>query len=109
MKFISFAAIASVTLIASPAFADANLVKEKQCLQCHDASSDKIGPSFKKIAARWKDQKDAEKTLVATIRKGSVAGGGLHWPMKAEMPNDAERPLVSEKEAKKIFAWIMKQ
>lgn len=109
MKTIVSAVLASAALIAPPVFADAKLVQEKQCLQCHDVSADKAGPSFKKIAARWKDQKDAEKTLVATIRKGSVAGGGLHWSMKAEMPSDAERPLVSEKEAKKIFAWIMKQ
>lgn len=96
-------------LLALPAVADMKLVEAKQCLQCHDVAADKIGPSFHKIAALWKGKKDAEKTLMATVRKGSKAGGGLHWAMKAEMPDDTERPLVSEDEAKRIVRWIMKQ
>jgi cytochrome c len=109
MKVIIFAALACAALIGTPAFADAKLVQEKQCLHCHDVNADKAGPSFKKIAVRWKGQKEAEKTLVATIRKGSVEGGGQCWSMKAEMPNDRERPLISEDEAKQIYMWIMKQ
>lgn len=109
MKAIIFATLACAATISTPVFASATLVQEKQCVQCHDVSADKAGPSFKKIAANWKSKKDAESTLVATIRKGSKEGGGLHWKVKAEMPNDGERPLVSEDEAKKIYQWIMKQ
>lgn len=96
-------------LLAAPAVADMKLVEEKQCLQCHEVAADRVGPSFKKVAAAWKGKKDAEKMLMATVRKGSKAGGGLHWAMKAEMPDETERPQVSEDEAKRIVRWIMKQ
>lgn len=109
MKTIAGCSLVGTMLVCAPAFADAQLVKDKQCLQCHAIGEDTVGPSFKKIAGFWKGKENAEKTLVATIRKGSVAGGGLHWSMKAQMPSDAERPLVSEDEAKRIVKWIMSQ
>ena len=116
MKILLTGLISSSLLICTPAFANADLLKEKMCFQCHNVSPDKtgkslqrIGPSFQEVSARWKDNKDAEGTLVATIRKGSIEGGGIHWPMNAVMPNDSERPLVSDAEAKQILKWIMSQ
>ena len=99
-----------VALCAStPAFADLQLVQEKQCLQCHAVDKNLIGPSFKRIAYRWKGNPMAEKMLVATIRNGTKEGGGQHWSATTNMPDAWERPLVSEEEAQKIFAWIMRQ
>ena len=66
------------------------------------------GPAFQKIARVWKGRKDAEAMLVATIRKGSSGTGGPHWN-KATMPDQAERPTVSEAEAKQLVAWILRQ
>lgn len=109
MKKVAIAVFSGAVVFSAAAFADADLIKEKQCFQCHDVSADKIGPSFKKISGQWKGKPDAERTLIATIQKGSVKGGGLHWQMKAEMPNESERPLVSDAEAKRIFRWIMSQ
>lgn len=109
MKKIVLALFSGSVAFCAAALADADLVKDKQCLQCHEVSTDKIGPSFQKIAGQWKDKPEAERTLTATIQKGSVKGGGLHWQMKAEMPNESERPLVSDAEAKRIFLWIMSQ
>ena len=88
--------------------ADAKLAEQKQCMQCHAVDKDGAGPSFKKIKAQWKGKKDAEAKLVATISRGSEATGGPHWGA-AKMPNDAERPMVSDAEAKKLVKWIMKQ
>jgi cytochrome c len=109
MKTLVTVLIGGSVLMCAPAFAGMDLVEEKQCLQCHDVSANGIGPSFKAVSAKWKGNKDAEKTLITTIRQGSAAAGGVHWQMKAEMPNDSERPLVSETEAKTIFKWIMSQ
>ena len=71
-------------------------------------ATDGAGPAFKKIATLWRGRKDAEEKMVSTIRQGSSATGGPHWN-KATMPDQAERPLVSEAEAKRIAAWILKQ
>jgi cytochrome c len=92
--------------LGGQALASAKLAEEKQCMQCHAASQPPIGPTFEQIRAQWKGKKDAEAKLVAVISRGSDATGGPHWG-KAKMPNDAERPMVSDAEAKKIVKWIL--
>jgi cytochrome c len=106
LKYVWFVGLVSACTwtLASEA-----LVKDKQCLQCHAVEKDVIGPSFKRIAFRWKGNPTAEKMLIATIRNGTREGGGQHWSSTTEMPNSWERPLVSQAEAKQIFQWIMRQ
>ncbi len=84
------------------------LAREKQCMGCHDIQKDSAGPSFQKIAANWKGNKDAVRVMVKTIRMGSDAAGGPHWGA-AKMPNDSERPQVSEAEARQLANWIQNQ
>jgi cytochrome c len=91
-----------------PVLADQKLAESKQCFGCHAVASDGAGPAFKKIAVMWRGRKDAEEMLVRTIRQGSAATGGPHWN-KATMPDQAERPLVSDAEAKRLAAWVLKQ
>ena len=99
-----------VALCAShAAFANLQLVEEKQCLQCHAVDKNLIGPSFKRIAYRWNGNPVAEQMLISTIRNGTREGGGQHWSSTTNMPDAWERPMVSEQEAKKIFLWIMGQ
>jgi cytochrome c len=99
-----------LTLMAcAPALADIKLVEEKQCLQCHAVDKTLIGPSFKRIAFRWKGNPTAEKMLISTIQNGTRDGGGQHWSATTNMPDSWERPMVSNAEAQKIFEWIMKQ
>lgn len=94
--------------LSVPALADQKLAEAKQCFGCHAMATDGAGPAFKKIAVLWRGRKDAEAKLVATIRQGSSATGGPHWN-KATMPDQAERPLVSEAEAKRLAKWIVAQ
>ncbi|KRB39560.1 MULTISPECIES: c-type cytochrome [unclassified Acidovorax] len=109
MNKLSGSILIGVLMVSAPAFANSKLVKEKQCLQCHAVSKDTIGPSFKHIAKLWKGNHDAEKSLTATIQKGTTDGGGQHWEMKAKMPDGSERPPISDAEAKQIYKWIMRQ
>jgi cytochrome c len=103
-------ALAGALSLSLSVFADGgDLVKEKQCLQCHDVGKDVIGPSFKRIAFRWKGNPTAEKMLISTIQNGTLEGGGQHWSSTTHMPNAWERPVVSKAEAKTIFQWIMRQ
>ena len=50
------------------------MLKSKGCLACHDVDKKKMGPSLKDIAAKYKDDKAAEATLVAKLKeaKGAV-------------------------------------
>ena len=47
-----------------------DVAKAKGCMNCHAVDAKKAGPSFKAIAAKHKDSKDAQATLVAKLKDG---------------------------------------
>ena len=93
--------------MSASAFANLDLIQEKQCMQCHQVNKEAIGPSFKRIAFRWKGNPAAQQVLTSTIQQGTREGGGQHWTALTQMPDSSERPLVSNEEAKQIVHWIM--
>mgnify|MGYP003348151714 FL=1 len=48
----------------------ADLAKSKNCMNCHDLEKKKVGPSFKDIAAKNKDNKDAVASISAKLKDG---------------------------------------
>ncbi|MDD3482590.1 c-type cytochrome [Azovibrio restrictus] len=88
-------------LLATPllAHADQSLATAKNCMGCHAPEKKLIGPSYKDIAAKYKDQKDAEAMLVGKVMKGS---NGV-WGTMAMPP----ATNLSEAEAKKLVAWVL--
>lgn len=65
-------AVAAVLFVAGAASAQsgADLEKSKGCLTCHAADAKKIGPSWKDIASKHKDNKGAADMLVAKLKDG---------------------------------------
>ena len=63
-------AAASGFLFAGAAIAQSadDLLKSKGCLTCHAADVKKVGPSFKDIAAKHKDDPKAADTIVANLK-----------------------------------------
>jgi cytochrome c len=53
-----------------------------KCGACHAIDKKVIGPAWKDVAAKYKGQADAEKTLIANITKGGQFG----WKMGAMPP-----------------------
>ena len=99
MKALIVLGIAMSAAIAAPAFANADLAKQKNCLACHAADKKLIGPSYKDVAAKYAGQEDASDKLAQKIIKG---GSGV-WgavPMPAN-------PQVNEADAKALATWIM--
>ena len=65
--------LAVVGVLAAPmghAQSGADVVKAKGCMNCHDVDKKKAGPSFKDIAAKHKDAKDAPAQLAARLKDG---------------------------------------
>ena len=94
MKLIALAAVASIALAATGAAnAQEALAKSDGCLNCHDVSTKKVGPSFKDVAAKYKGQADAKAKLVDKISKGEG-----HPKTKAS-PDDA----------KNLVKWVLSQ
>lgn len=67
-------------------------------MACH-AVDKLVGPSFKDVAAKYADQKDAVDKLAAKIMKG---GSGVWGPVP--MPANAQ---VNDADAKKLAAWVL--
>jgi len=47
------------------------VLKAKGCLNCHETDKKKVGPAYKDVAAKYKDDKGAEARLVAKIKEGT--------------------------------------
>ena len=91
--------IALAAVLAAPAFANADLAQKKSCLACHATDKKLVGPSYKDVAAKYADQKDAAAMLAEKIQKGGVGAWG-QIPMPAN-------PQVSAAEAKTLAAWVL--
>jgi len=72
MKTLLAIVVAAGALTAGVVLAQSgpDVLKAKGCTNCHEADKKKVGPSFKDIAAKHKDAKGAEDTLVAKLKEG---------------------------------------
>ncbi|MEJ8855547.1 c-type cytochrome [Variovorax robiniae] len=85
--------------IAPPSLANQALATKYSCLACHAVATKLVGPAYKDVAAKYKDDKDAVATLVKSIRNG----GSGRWGDLAMPP----QPQVPEADAKKLAEWIL--
>ena len=96
-------AVASVILgasLAGTAQADEmQLAQSKNCLACHQVDKKLVGPAYKDVAAKYKDDQGAEARLIKKVREG---GTGV-WGQIPMPPN----PQVSEAEAKTLVHWVL--
>ena len=72
MNTKSILLIAAGLLLAGTAVAQsgADLAKSKNCMGCHELDKKKVGPAFKDVAAKYKDNKEAEAKLVSALKEG---------------------------------------
>lgn len=73
MKSMLIAVVAAGSVaVAGAAFAQsgADLVKSKGCETCHAADAKKVGPSWKDIQAKNKDNKAAADRIVTMLKEG---------------------------------------
>ena len=74
MRVIGVIFAAAVALAAGAglgyAQSGAEVLKAKGCLNCHENDKKKVGPAYKDVAAKYKDDKGAEAMLVDKIKEG---------------------------------------
>jgi len=76
------------------------LTKKSNCTTCHAVEKKMVGPSFKDIAAKYKDDKGAQAALEKKVRSG---GGGV-W---GKMPMPATAKSVGDDDIKSIVQWVL--
>jgi cytochrome c len=101
MKRIVISASFGLALASGAALAaDAQqLLKEKNCLTCHQLQTKVVGPAYKDVAAKYKARKDAEAYLVTKIKGGST---GVWGPIP--MPPNG---TVNDEEAKTLAKFVL--
>lgn len=76
------------------------LAKKSNCTTCHAMDKKTVGPAFKDIAAKYKDDKGAQATLEKKVRGG---GGGV-W---GKIPMPATARSVGDDNIKSIVQWVL--
>src|SRR5690606_24742652 len=84
---------------AAPDLAGARIVSAHTCAGCHAVDRKMVGPSYRDIAAKYKDQAGVGDMLIQKIRKG---GAGAWGPIP--MPPN---PAISDTDLKTAVDWIL--
>lgn len=105
----SFAAVVlSMPVHASaqdaPVDADAalELARREDCLKCHGVEKPKDGPSFKKVAAKYKNKPDAHEKVLKHVKSGEI--------VKMDNGDEEEHRILKsedEKAVSNLIRWIL--
>lgn len=90
--------------VAVDAGAAKALAKRNDCFKCHAIDKTKKGPSYKKIAAKYKGKADGEEKLIKNFTTGPK--------VKLEDGTEEEHKIIDTKdvnEMKNLANWILSQ
>ncbi|PHV10876.1 c-type cytochrome [Chitinimonas sp. BJB300] len=94
---VLLAAIASSTYAAPNGQA---LAAKYNCMGCHQVATKIVGPAYKEVADKYRNDKTAANKLAEKVKKGSVGVWG-QIPMPAQQIGDADLKLILE--------WVLSQ
>jgi cytochrome c len=93
----SMSAFAEVDVDAAKA-----LAKKNSCFKCHAVDKEKEGPTYKKVAEKYRGQADAEEKLVIHVTTGKM--------VKFSDGHEDEHQIVKTQdmaEIKNLVDWIL--
>ncbi len=99
-KWLIAPVAAAALFVSGQASADLDLAKKSGCLACHGIEKKIVGPSWKDVAAKYKDDAGARDLLIGKVKKG---GKGTWGP--APMPPYS--PRVSDANIEKLVDFII--
>jgi cytochrome c len=100
---LSMALIGATPAHAAPdADSAKKLYKKEKCNKCHSPNKSKDGPSFEKIAAKYKGKADGEEKVIKAFTTGPT--------VKLEDGSEEEHKIIKTKDAaqiKNLAQWIL--
>jgi cytochrome c len=108
-EFLNVACVTTAFVYSSSAFAavdvDAakSVARENSCFKCHGTDKDKDGPSFTKVAAKYRGKADAEAKLIHHLTSGEKA----KFPDGHEEDHKNIKGKVPPDEIKNLVDWIL--
>jgi cytochrome c len=76
------------------------LAQKSGCMACHAEDKKLVGPSYKEVAAKYKNEKGAEAKLIEKVKKG---GSGTWGPV----PMPPNSPRIKDDDIKTLVRWVM--
>jgi cytochrome c len=106
-SLIASALFAAIAALSTPSFAvdedAANaLAKKNDCFKCHAVDKDKKGPSYKKIAAKYKGKPDGQEKVIKNITTGPK--------VKLDDGTEEDHKIINTKDMdaiKNLSDWIL--
>jgi cytochrome c len=101
--FVALAGLSPVHAAVDAAAAQA-LAKKNDCFKCHAIDKTKKGPSYKKIAAKYKEKKLDEKEAIKQMTEGKK--------VKLEDGTEEDHKIIDTKDPKalsNLAQWILAQ
>ncbi len=96
-----FAVILGMASIVFPAAASEELAKKHVCFACHTVDKKMVGPSYKDVAVKYRNDKAAAAKLAEKVKNGSQGvWGQVPMPPNATVPDADINALVK---------WILAQ
>jgi len=79
--------------------AELDLAKKSGCLACHSVEKKVVGPAWKDVSERYKDQSSARVELINKIKKGTKGAwadqtGGVPMPPYSPRVSDPDIELL---------------
>lgn len=99
MKFALIALAAAGVLAAGNAAASEKLAQSSGCMTCHAIDKKLVGPGYKEVAGKYRNDKGAEAKLVKKVK----AGGSGVWGTTPMPPN----AHVKDDDIKAIVHWVL--
>ena len=87
--------------IATCAHANEELMRRGGCIGCHEVDETLIGPAYREVAKRYRNQPEALQALFKKVR----AGGKGNWGDAAMPPNGEDK--LSDEDLRKLLQWIL--
>ncbi len=78
------------------------LARQNNCFKCHGVDKEKEGPSYKKLAEKYRGKADAEESLVTHLTTGVK--------VKFSDGHEEEHKIIKSRDAgeiKNLVAWIL--
>jgi cytochrome c len=89
------AATLAAALSATPVLANQELATKNACTACHAVDKKLVGPAYKDVAAKYRDNKGAGADLIKKVKAGSKGvWGDIPMPPNAHVKDDDIKTLV---------------
>lgn len=105
-KFLPIIAVLGIAFSSNALAGDADLAlaKKSGCFACHAIDKKIVGPSWKDIGARYKDDAAARDALITKVKKG---GKGAWTEVTKGVPMPPYSPRVNDGDIATLVDFIL--